>query len=461
MKFRDYEPDQLYLLPPNLREWLPAGHLCYFISDLAEQLDLSAIYESYDGSQGGQPPYHPLLMVKLLFYAYCVGVPSSRKIEKKTYEDVAFRVLAAGEYPDHDTISAFRHRHLQSLAGLFIQVLQLCRRAGLVKLGHVVLDGTKVKANASRHKAMSYGRLQAKERELEQKVKELLKQAELVDAEEDRLYGKGIRGDELPEELRFHESRLKKIKELKASMEAEAEAKAEVKNQEIERQNPTDPLREKKNKGKKRRGRKFKPISAEPKASAQRNFTDPDSRMMLDNSTKAFIYGYNCQAAVDAHNQIIIATATTQAATDKNQLEPMLREIKKNVKIKPAKLSADAGYYSEANIKLLEKAKIDCYIPPDKQGHNQKDTPAPRGRPPDNVSTADRLRRKLKTVRGKKIYARRKEVVEPVFGQIKGARGLRQFLLRGSDKVSPEWDIWCLTHNVLKLFRSGWMPKFA
>jgi hypothetical protein len=378
-------------------------------------------------------------MVKLLFYACCVGVPSSRKIEKKTYEDVAFRVLAAGEHPDHDTISEFRHRHLQSLAGLFIQVLQLCRRAGLVKLGHVVLDGTKVKANASRHKAMSYGRLQAKERELERKVKELLEQAELVDAEEDRLYGKGIRGDEL----------------------AEAKAKAEAKNQEIERKNPTDPLREKKNKGKKRRGRKFKPISAQPKASAQRNFTDPDSRMMLDNSTKAFIYGYNCQAAVDAHNQIIIATATTQAATDKNQLEPMLREIKKNVKIKSAKLSADAGYYSEANIKLLEKAKIDCYIPPDKQGHNQKDTPAPRGRPPDNLSTADRLRRKLKTVRGKKIYAKRKEVVEPVFGQIKGARGLRQFLLRGSEKVSPEWDIWCLTHNVLKLFRSGWTPKFA
>lgn len=454
MKFRDYEPDQLYLLPPNLREWLPDGHLSYFIGDLVDQLDLTSIYESYNGSQGGQPPYHPLLMVKLLFYAYCVGVPSSRKIEKKTYEDIAFRVLAAGEHPDHDTISGFRHRHLQSLAGLFIQVLQLCRRAGLVKLGHVVLDGTKVKANASRHKAMSYERLQAKERELEQKVKELLEQAELMDAEEDRLYGKGIRGDELPEELRFHESRLKKLKELKASIETEAQAKAEVKNQAVER-------KEKKDKGKKRRGRKFKPISAEPKPSAQRNFTDPDSRMMLDGSTKAFIYGYNCQAAVDAHNQIIIATATTQAATDKNQLEPMLREIKKNVKIKSAKLSADAGYYSEANIKLLDKAKIDCYIPPDKQGHNQKDTPGPRGCPPKNLSTADRLRRKLKTVRGKNTYAKRKEVVEPVFGQIKGARNLRQFLLRGLDKVSPEWDIWCLTHNVLKLFRSGWLPKFA
>lgn len=454
MKFRSYKPDQLYLLPPSLREWLPEDHLCYFISDLVDQLDLTSIYETYDGRQGGQPPYHPLLMTKLLFYAYSMGVPSSRKIEKKTYEDVAFRVLAAGEHPDHDTISEFRHRHLPSLAGLFIQVLGLCRRAGLVRLGHVSLDGTKVKANASRHKAMSYGRMVAKERELEQKVKELLEQAELVDAEEDRVYGKGLRGDGLPEELRHHENRLKKIREAKAALEAEAKEIAERKNHEIER-------RQKRSKGKKRRGRKFKQPSSEPKASAQRNFTDPDSRMMLDSSTKAFVYGYNCQAAVDAHNQVIIAAAATQQAVDKKQLGPMLKEIKKNVGRHPVKLSADAGYYSESNIQRLEQGEIDYYIPPDKQGHNQQATPSPRGRRPDNLSTADRLRRKLKTACGKKIYARRKEVVEPVFGQIKAARGLRQFLLRGLDNVSAEWDLWCLTHNLLKLFRSGWRPKLA
>lgn len=451
MKYRDYDPDQLYLLPPSLREWLPDDHLCYFIGDLVDQLDLSSIYSSYDGSLGGQPPYHPLLMVKLLFYAYCVGVPSSRKIEKKTYEDVAFRLLGAGEHPDHDTISEFRHRHLRSLAGLFVQVLILCREAGLVKLGHVSLDGTKVKANASRHKAMSYGRMKDRELELEQKVKELLQQAELADTEEDRRYGKGVRGDELPEELRHHESRLRKIRE---ALEAEAREIAERKSREIE-------AKKKKLKGKKRRGRKFKEVSTEPKTSTQRNFTDPDSRMMLDGSTKAFIYGYNCQAVVDDYNQIIVAAGTTQEAVDKKQLEPMLKEIKKNVKVKPVKLSADAGYYSEANIKLLKSRKIDCYIPPDKQGHNQKDMSSPRGRPPNNLSTADRMRRKLKTVKGKKIYARRKEVVEPVFGQIKAIRGLRQFLLRGIGKVSAEWDIWCLTHNILKLFRSGWTPELA
>ena len=204
MKYRDYQPNQMHLLPQSLNEWLPDDHLCYFISDLVDQLDLSAIYDSYDGSQGGQPPYHPLMMTKLLFYAYCAGVPSSRKMEKKTYEDVAFRIIAAGAHPDHDTISEFRHRHLKALAGLFVQVLQLCHQAGLVRLGHVSLDGTKVKANASKHKAMSYSRMKVRERELEKKVEELLKKAELVDADEDSRYGKGVRGDELPEELRFH-----------------------------------------------------------------------------------------------------------------------------------------------------------------------------------------------------------------------------------------------------------------
>ena len=456
MRYREYNRDQLHLLPVDMGEWLPDDHLSYFISDLIDQLDLSAIYKSYDGSLGGQPPYHPLMMTKLLFYGYCVGVPSSRKIEKKTYEDIAFRVIAAGEHPDHETISEFRHRHLHALAGLFIQGLQLCRKAGLVKLGHVSLDGTKVKANASKHKAMSYSRMKIRERELERKVEELLKNAERVDAEEDNRYGRGVRGDELPEELRFHESRLRKIKEAKVALEAEAKQLADQRQKELEEKENRQ-----KRRGKKHRGRKGKPISEEPAGKAQRNFTDADSRIMVDNSSKAFIYGYNCQAAVDGHNQIIIAAGTTQQAVDKKQIAPMLKEIKKNVKTNPRKLSADAGYYSEANIKILNEENIDPYVPPNKQRHNREEIPSPRGRIPNGLSSADRMRRKLRTVKGKKVYAKRKGVVEPVFGQIKSVRGFRQFLMRGIEKVSAEWEFWCLTHNVLKLYRSGWCLEQA
>jgi transposase len=453
MRYREYEPEQLYLLPVSMREWLPESHLCYFVRDVVRQLDLSEIYDTYDNSQGGQPPYHPEMMTSLLFYAYCVGVPSSRKIEKKTYEDVAFRVLAADSHPDHDTIADFRQRHLRALVGLFVQVLGLCRQAGLVKLGHVSLDGTKVRANASRHKAMSYSRMEKKEKELEEKVAELLKRAEQVDKEEDQFYGKGVRGDELPSELRYHESRLKKIKEAKASLEAEAKEKAQRKLEEQKE-------KERKSQGK-RRGRKPEPPKKEPKPSAQRNFTDPESRMMVEGSSKAYVYAFNCQAVVDTESQVVLATGTTQEATDKKQVEPMLDKLKENVKKKPLKLSADAGYFSGSNITLLNKRGIDSYIPPDRKTHNEKEIPAPRGRPPDNLSTADRMRRKLRTKEGKNTYSKRKETVEPVFGQIKGARGLRQFLFRGLEKVSKEWDLWCLTHNILKLFRSGWTPELA
>jgi hypothetical protein len=375
---------------------------------------------------------------------------------------VAFRIIAAGDHPDHDTISGFRHRHLQALAGLFVQVLQLCCQAGLVKLGHVSLDGTKVKANASKHKAMSYNRMKIRERELEKKVEELLKKAEKVDAEEDSRYGKSVRGDELPEELRFHQSRLRKIKEAKAALEAEARQLANQQRKELEAEE-----KKRERKGKRHRGRKArtclgtKPPSGEPSAKAQRNFTDPDSRIMIDGSTKAFVQGYNCQALVDQHSQVIIATNLTQESNDKKQIAPMLEKIKKNMNTNPKKLSADAGYFSETNIELLSKEKIDAYIPPNKQRHSRIETPSPRGRIPSGLSTADRMRRKLSTVKGKKVYAKRKEVVEPVFGQIKEGRGLRQFLMRGVEKVSPEWDIWCLTHNVLKLFRCGWCPKPA
>ena len=251
--FKPYQPNQLLLLPPDMKQWLPADDLAYFIMDVVNELDLSAIYQSYDGTKGGQPPFNPKMITSLLLYAYCVGIPSSRKIEKATYHQVPFRVIAADQHPDHDTIADFRKRHLKALSGLFVQALQLCRKVGLVKLGHVSLDGTKVKANASKHKAMSYGRMEAKAEELEAEVKRLLTQAQRVDDAEDVKYGKGRRGDELPDQLRFKQERLKKIKEAMKSLEAEAKAKAEAKRKEIRLKEQAF-LRE----GKKRKGKKPK-----------------------------------------------------------------------------------------------------------------------------------------------------------------------------------------------------------
>jgi len=459
-KFKDCNRDQMYLLPPSLKDWLDEGHLAYFLIDVVDRLDLSEVYASYGGDGRGQPPYEPSMMVALLFYAYCVGVPSSRRIEKATVEDVAFRVIAANQRPDHDSICAFRKRHLKALAGLFVQVLKLCREAGLVKLGHVALDGTKVRANASKHKAMSYGRMKKKEEELEREVRELLELAEAVDVQEDAKYGVGVRGDELPKEFRRRESRLKKIREAMEVLEKKARADAEV---EAEEAREKIKAREKKSKesGKKPRGRKPKvpdPKKAKPADKAQRNFTDPDSRIMKDGATKSFEQCYNAQAAVDEKHQIIVASALTQETNDKQQLEPMVEEMSGNLGDKlPEKLTADAGYYSEDNVKFIEDKKVDAYIAIEKMKHGEV-APAIRGRPPKNMSVKDRMRRKLRTKRGKTVYAKRKQVVEPVFGQIKQARGLRQFLLREIGNVSAEWDLWCLTHNLLKLHRFGNLP---
>jgi transposase len=458
--FKDCNRDQMYLMPPSLNEWLPEGHLAYFIIDVVERFDLSEIYGSYGGDGRGQPPYDPSMMTALLLYAYCVGTPSSRRIERAACEDVAFRVIAANQRPDHDSICEFRKRHLKALAGLFVQVLRLCREAGLVKLGHVALDGTKVRANASKHKAMSYGRMKQKEDELERQVREMLELAERVDAEEDAKYGKGVRGDELPSELRRKESRLKKIQEAMEALEkqarVEAEAQAEEARKKIEE-------REKKAKegGKKPRGRIPKvpdPSEAKPADKAQRNFTDPDSRIMQDGSTKSFEQCYNAQAAVDEEHQVIVAAAVTQAPNDKEQLEPMVKKMRKNLgRQLPKKLTADAGYYSEDNVKFLDNKKVDGYVAVDRMKHGEV-LPPVRGGPPDKMSVKERMRRKLLTKRGRTAYAKRKGVVEPVFGQIKGARGLRQFLLRGFEKVSAEWNLWCLTHNLLKIHRFGTLP---
>jgi transposase len=454
--FRPYNPDQLLLLPPDMSHWLPENHLVYFIRDVVGQMDLSAIYTSYDGSKGGYPAYHPEMMVALLIYGYCVGVASSRKIEKATHELIPFRVLTADQHPDHDTIAEFRRRHLEALAALFVQVLRLCQKAGLVKLGHVSLDGTKVRANASKHKAMSYARMEKSVVELEAEVKRLLAKAEAIDGAEDAQYGKGRRGDELPEELRFKQGRLSRIKEAKAVLEREAreQAKQERLDQEKERKD--------REASGERRGRPPKAPSEKPEGRAQYNFTDPESRIMKDGATQSFEQSYNCQAAVDGHCQVIVATGVSQEANDKEQLKPMVERLKTNLEgDKPEQMSTDSGYFSEGNVSYLVQEQIDGYVATGRIKHRDQLLPAPRGRIPKDASLKERMSRKLRTLKGRAIYARRKEITEPVFGQIKQVRGFRQFLLRGLSKVGAEWDLICLGHNMLKLFRSSWRPATA
>src|SRR3990167_2004964 len=461
--FKPYAPDQLYLLPPNMAEWLPEGHLAPFISDVVDQMELMEIFADYEkGDDRGQPPYHPAMILKLLVYAYCTGKPSSRRIERATWEEVAYRVLSADQHPDHDSIAEFRKRHLKVLSGLFLQVLRLCRKAGLVKLGHVALDGTKVKANASKHKAMSYDRMGKAEAELEEEIKELLRRAEEADAGEDKKYGKGKRGDELPEELRRRESRLAKIRAAKAALETEAKEKAKGRADEVLEQ-----LKEREQRAKET-GEEIKgrlpvipdPQAAVPEDKAQKNFTDPESRIMKDGASKGFEQAYNAQIVVDDESQIIVAASVTQETNDKKQLIPMIKKVKENLGTLPENVSADAGYFSETNVTAMDLKAVDLYIPPDRQKHGEKPV-AILGRVPKDLSAADLMRRKLRTKAGQEVYRFRKAIVEPVFGQIKEARRFRRFSLRGLKKVEAEWTLVCLTHNLLKLFRSGWMPQEA
>ncbi len=449
--FLPYSLDQRLLLPPDMREWLPDGDLAVFISDVVDELDLSAMYRAYEGDGRGRPPYHPAMMVKLVLYAYCTGVPSSRKIERATYRDVAFRVLAGDQHPDHDSIAEFRKRHLAALAELFVQVLRLCQAAGLVKLGHVALDGTKVKANASKHKAMSYARMGEVEQRLEAEVRALLAQAEQIDAAEDAQHGRGRRGDELPAELARRETRLAAIRAAKAALEAEAREQAARDAEEAQAKLAAREQRVGSAKG----GvpKVVDPEQARPEPKAQRNFTDPESRIMKDGTTKSFTQAYNAQAAVDGHAQIIVACPVTQAATDVDQFAPVLAQVEVNAGQRPAIVTADAGYFSERNVTTAMLSGIDVYIPPDRLQHG----------PPDGDQSnrhfrthpvAQAMRDKVRRDSGRIIYALRKVIVEPVFGQIKEARGFRRFSFRGLAKVSAEWAVICLTHNLLKLFRA-------
>src|SRR5208283_2458249 len=318
-RFKEYNPDQLFLLPQDMRSWLPEDHLAWFVSDVVDRLDLSAIIDKYLHLSGGRPGFHPSMMLKLLVYAYCVGIPSSRAIERKTHEDIAFRVLAAGYHPDHTAIAKFRARHFSVLSDLFVQVLMLAKQMGMVKLGYVALDGTKVKANASKHKAMSYDRMNKRLDEVRAEVEELLKRAQATDDLEDKKYGKGVRGDEIPKELRFKQGRIEKIEEAKAALEEQARQEAIESGKLDEDGNPTG------------KGGGSATSPGTPKLKQQRNFTDPESRIMLDGATKSFEQAYNAQATVDCDSQIIVSADVTQDANDKRQLVSMIEQIEENL----------------------------------------------------------------------------------------------------------------------------------
>jgi transposase/ElaB/YqjD/DUF883 family membrane-anchored ribosome-binding protein len=431
--YRPYLPDQEFLLPPSLRDWLPENHLVYFVSDVIDNLNLSAMDAVYGDEQRGQPPYDPRMMTKLLIYGYCVGVFSSRRIQQRLTEDIAFRVLAAGNAPNFRTISDFRKIHLATLEGLFEQVLKIALEAGAIKLGRVALDGTKVKANASKHKAMSDERMKEKERQIRAEVKELLAQAEAADVAEDEQYGADQPGDEWPEELQRRETRLKKIREAQRALEERARQKAEAAGK------PAEEV-----------------TKAKPAGKDQYNFTDPESRMMKGGD--GFVQGYNAQAAVEPALQLIVGQSVTAAANDKEPVEPMVQVIEEQSGQRPKGLLADSGYCSEKNLGHLETGdesghKIDAYIATGKQKHGEYRQVCPRGPLPKNATRVERMKRKLQTKAGRAAYAARKTIVEPVFGQIKQARGFRQFLLRGLEKVQGEWALVCLTHNILKLYR--------
>jgi transposase len=420
--FRPYEPDQMLLMPPSLADWVPEDHLARFVREVVDTLDLTAIEETYS-EERGYPPYHPRMMVAVLLYAYATGTYSSRKIARRLVEDVAMRFLAAGNQPDFRTVSDFRKRHGGALGALFTQVLRLCRRAGLVKLGQVAIDGTRVKANASKHKAMSYGRMTQQDAALQAEIAELLRRAEQADRDEDARYGADRRGDELPAELARRESRLQKIQEAKAALEAEAREQARAAGKD--------------------------PSQAAPPDTAQRNFTDPESK--IQKTPDGFIQGYNAQAAVDDHAQVIVAQMVTPMAADVGHLIPLVTALTTDLRRRPRRVLADAGYCSEDNLQRLADKGIDTYIATGRLKHAEWQAPAPRGRPPAGLTRRERMARKLRTLKGRAVYACRKAIVEPVFGQIKHARRFRQFLRRGQQAVQHEWALLCTVHNLLKL----------
>jgi transposase len=432
--FRAWRVDEAWLLPPSVQEFVPADHPAHLIRDIvSDELDLSSILSAYTEPRG-YPPYHPAMMVALLLYAYSRGVYSSRRIARACEERLDFQTVTALNRPDFRTISEFRRRHLTALAGLFVQVLRLCQRAGLVGLGHVALDGTKLRANASKHKAMSYARMGQAEPELAAEVQRWLDQAGAADAAEDAALGADRRGDEMPAWMRDKQRRLERIRAARAELEAEAEA--------AEADRP-DPGTKPDGSPRRRRGRKPKHPPGVPKPAAQRNFTDPESRIMLGRD--GFIQAYNAQAAVDGMGQIILAHRLTNNASDQDALAPLLDAVAANTKSKPAEVSADSGFCSEANLAALNARGVRGYIATGRAKHPDGGEAQRQG------PLVSAMRRKLRRAGRRSRYRLRKHIVEPVFGQIKQARGFRQFLLRGVEKVSKEWALICIAHNLTKL----------
>ena len=439
--FRPWKIDQQQLLPPSVQDYVSEDHVSRFIVALVrESLDLCEIEAGYPSALG-QPPFHPAMMVALLLNGYASGIYSSRRIAKAAEERADFMMIVAGDAPDFRTISDFRKRHLTALAGLFVQVLKLCEAAGLVKLGHVALDGTKIKANASKHKAMSYQRMKSREAELQAEVDRWLAAAEAADAEEDKLHG-NRRGDEMPKWVADKEKRLARIREAKAALEAEAKAAAEEEARiraEAEEKRKAD--------GRKKNGKAPAPPSETPDGKAQRNFTDPESRILK--TKDGYIQGYNAQAAVDGEAQIIVAHGLTPSMSDHGQLEGLIDGIEAHLGRRPKEASADSGYLSEANLAALHARGIEPYIATGRAKH------------PDEVKRkiggplTQHMRRKLKRAGWRSRYRLRKQIVEPVFGQIKQERGFRQFLLRSVEKVHAEWAMICTAHNLVKLARAA------
>lgn len=441
-QFRPWKIDDVQLLPPSVQDYVAADHLSRLVVWLVrEGLDLSVICGSYRSGLG-QPPFDPRMMTALLLHGYASGIYSSRRIAKAAAERADFMMIVAGDAPDFRTISDFRGRHLKALAGLFVQVLKLAEKAGLVKLGHVALDGTKIKANASKHKAMSYARMKKREAELQAEVDRWLAAAEAADAAEDALHG-ARRGDEMPSWVVDKEKRLAKLRQAKAALEAEAKAAAE---EEARRRAGAEDKRIAE--GRKKSGKTPAAPTAEPAGKAQRNFTDPQSRIMK--TKDGFIQGYNAQAAVDQRAQVIVACKLTNAATDQAQLVPLVAAIRANTGRNPVEVSADAGYCSAANLRTLARRRIAAYIATGRQRHGTTAAVGSR----THQGPIARMAAKLKRGAHRSRYRRRKQTVEPVFGQIKQARGFRQFLLRGIDKVTAEWTIICIAHNLTKLARA-------
>lgn len=482
--YRPYSPEQSYLLPPSPREWLPEGHLVYFILGLLDELDLGAIERTVQAKDPrGERPYSPEMMTSLLLYAYATGVYSSRRIARACIEDVAFRVLAAGEQPHHTTINLFRGTHLDALSGLFVQVVKACQSEGLVRLGHVAIDGTKMKANASKHKAMSYDRMQKDDARLRAEIQEWFERAQAVDEEEDKSEGDGGTYDP-QEEIRRREERLAKMTRVREALRKETAAAraAKLREQAEElRKQSEDMTHPPKRRAlaatlAKKRDQQASlfddddldppPPNADadlprntpphqpdgtPKPKAQRNFTDPDSRIMVRDG--AFLQAYNAQLAVDEENQIIVAAAVSNQGPDNEYFEPMLRRVAHNCDAVPERATADSGYFSAAAVRFAEHMGVEPLISVGK--HRNDGSQASIGDfPQDRTEAKLQMRALLESDRGQRLYARRKATVEPVFGQIRAARRFGQFSFRGLLKNRCEWLLVCLTHNVLKLWRA-------